>query len=315
MTRNTVSSFASRVRMELSTIETSSREEALAELCGFLKGRGSLTIGMEKNKIKVRLGSFTSLRRFYVLSKYLTPREKHADLFREHRLHMRNQGVVELSFDDVFDMLGRIHMAIGAGIPDWISEDVEYFGCFMRGMFLSAGSMADPRKHYHLEIVGDTEESLLSVRFNLMKLLGIKSGILTYRHGYKLYIKRSSDIIELLNLMGARKSAAEMEEIVYLRKVRMDTLRSYNFLSANAQRTGTSNFRQLAAIKFLMDNDLLDDLSDELRNLAILRLENEDLSLSELGNLMDPPMTKSMVFNRMKKILRFAEENGWIHPA
>jgi len=307
--------FSTKVKTELCGLKVQ-REEAVAELVGFLKGRGELSIGSSVGMIHIRLGSVMAVRRCYMLSQYLAPREKHADVYREMRLSGRNQGTVTLRFDEPLKILQTLELEVTSeDIPGWVADDVYLLGAFIRGLFISTGSMADPHRHYHLEIVNDSEELLLQLKTFLRNRFSIKAGILQYRHGFKMYIKKGNDIVELLNLMGAAKAAAEMDQLVTLKRISGDVSRSYNFLAANAERMGTSNSKQISAISFLMEKDLLDDLPQDLISLAQLRLENEDLSLAELGKLCEPPMSKSMVYNRLKKLMKIAKESGWIYPA
>ncbi|HBT26867.1 MAG TPA: DNA-binding protein WhiA, partial [Pseudothermotoga sp.] len=146
------------------------------------------------------------------------------------------------------------------------------------------------------------------ISFTLRKKFEIQSKVLQVRNNFKLTIRAASDLIEFLNLIGAIQSATKVEQIVQRRSVISDVNRSMNFLSANADRIGNSTARQLRAIKIIEESIGLDSLNDELRLLAYLRLENEDMSLRELGEMMEPKMTKSMVFTRMKKIISLAEQ-------
>lgn len=306
--------FSTKVKTELCGLKVE-RKEGVAELAGFLKGRGEFSIGSNVGMIHIRLGSLMAVRRCYMLSQYLTPREKHADVYREMKLNGRNQGAVTLCFDEPLKILQALELEIASeNIPGWVVNDVYLLGAFVRGLFVSAGSMADPHRYYHLEIVNDSEELLLQLKTSLKNCFSIKAGVLQYRHGFKMYVKRGGDIVELLNLMRAAKAAAEMEHLVTIKRISGDISRSYNFLAANAERMGTSNSKQISAISFLMERDLLDDLPQDLVSLAQLRLENEDLSLAELGKLCEPPMSKSMVYNRLKKLMKIAKKSGWIYP-
>jgi len=110
-----------------------------------------------------------------------------------------------------------------------------------------------------------------------------------------------------LHLMGAPLSAKKVEDIVQRRLIVSDVNRSMNFLSANADRIGVSTAKQIRAIQVIDEKIGLDSLEDELRLLAELRLQNEDLSLRELGEMMNPPMSKSMVYSRIRKLIETAE--------
>jgi DNA-binding protein WhiA len=126
-------------------------------------------------------------------------------------------------------------------------------------------------------------------------------------YNYRYYLKSGKDIQELFELMGAIRAAAHMEKIITSREIKADINRTLNFLSANAKRTGESNAKQLKIINEVIEKVGLENLPDELRKLVELRLEHEDLTLSELGELFEPPLTKSMVYNRFKKLEKLLE--------
>ncbi|PHJ14242.1 hypothetical protein IM41_01880, partial [Fervidobacterium sp. SC_NGM5_G05] len=138
-------------------------------------------------------------------------------------------------------------------------------------------------------------------------MLGVSGKISKMNYNYRYYIKRGRDIQEILELMGAIRGAAHFEKILTSREIKSDINRSLNFITANAKRTGESNAKQIETINFIKDTIGLDAIPPDLRRLAKLRLENEDLSLTEIGELFDPPLTKSMVYNRIKKIFEIAE--------
>jgi DNA-binding protein WhiA len=115
-------------------------------------------------------------------------------------------------------------------------------------------------------------------------------------------------LIETLNLIGAIESATLVEQIVQRRSVASDVNRSMNFLSANADRIGISTVKQVRAIEIIDQSIGIDSLEDDLKKLAKLRIENEDLSLRELGEMMEPKMSKSMIYSRMRKIMQLADK-------
>jgi hypothetical protein len=198
-------------------------------------------------------------------------------------------------------------------IPDYIFSDISFFSSFLRGVFVASGSLTDPIKSYHLEIVSHSEELLKLIDKQLIEILGISGRIVRFNYNFRYYIKKSKDIIEVLYFMGAQRAADKMEKIVSAREIKGDFNRSMNFLSANAKKVGESNARQIRLIRKIIDKYGLEILPEDLKNIAITRLENEDLSLSDLGKLFDPPLSKTMVYNRLKKIEKIFEnlESNW----
>ena len=291
------STFSDEVKDELARFPLLSKDETKYELLGFIKARGSMKL--KQGDILVSLSSFSAARRLVMIIRYLKLYEKSLEVFKEEKLG-RKRIVLNLNSEDT--LLDILNM----NIP----EDTAFFSCFLRGFFLSSGSVTDPRYHYHLEMSAFDEKMLENIKEKLLKLFGIKSNIVSLKYNFRIYIKSSRDIIEFLNIIGAYESVKFYEKIVEERSIKSEVNRSLNFISANAVRVGTSNAKQIEAIRKIANSIGLEMLSEELRRIAVLRLENEDLSLRELGYLMDPPMTKAMVYRRIKKIMDIASKIG-----
>ncbi|MGB9693284.1 MAG: DNA-binding protein WhiA, partial [Fervidobacterium sp.] len=280
--------------------EILSNEEAQAELTGYLKGKGVLVKSSVDVYILLEVGFIPAARRIMTLMHKLGVDKKKLTLLKSKLQRKRVQIFIPIS------ILEKLNVSI-LEVPDIIQEDIGLFGAFLRGLFVSTGSVTDPSRHYHLEFVLYNESLLRYVDKLLEKMLGISGKISKMNYNYRYYIKRGRDIQEILELMGATRGVAHFEKILTSREIKGDINRSLNFLSANAKRTGESNAKQIDAINFIKQTVGLDALPNDLKELAKLRLENEDLSLTEIGELFDPPLTKSMVYNRIKKIMEFAE--------
>ncbi len=295
------STFSENVKEELSKIELESVGEAELELVGFLKARGGFDL--RKKRYTVTLSNISSARRLVNLIEFLTGKGSEEisvgvrDLDKRKRISISIQeDIVRLSWKDYMD---------DEVLMNFIGNDPVSFGSFLRGMFLAAGSIANPRKHYHFEIVTFDRNLLESVKERVEKLLGIRGNVVKIRYSFRLYYKRSRCILELLHLMGAKSSAMEFERVMREKAAKGDTNRSYNFISANAIRSGTSIARQIEAIRKIEETIGLENLPEDLRKVALARLENEDLSLRELGEILN--MSKMMVYGRLKKLLKIAE--------
>ncbi len=299
--------FSETLKEELSNLELEGFEEIKAELSGFLKARGSHRI--TSNMMVVALSSISASRRFIRLVDALKREFNREISISTRRLDKRKRIEIAVSIDPFVDLRWRRDPS-PSDIPEYITLDPELIGCFVRGMFMAGGSMANPRKHYHFEIVTFSEELLENVQKALSNLFGISGNVVKLRYSYRLYYKSSRDILELLNLMGAIETASKLERIMREKEAKSDVNRTYNFISANAVRSGTSIAKQIEAIRKIDKTVGLERLPEDLRRIARLRLENEDLSLRELGEILDPPMTKTMVYNRLKKIMKIAEELG-----
>lgn len=298
-------SFSEEVKYELCSTEINDKKEAEAELIGFIKGKGVLRLSKKQMNLSIMFPSIKIARRFITVMKILSSGDYELFVVQNQRLWKQKNVQLDLTVSSFGN--NEIYF-LNTDIPEWVSIDPELFGVFLRGLYLVCGTVINPVASYHLEINHSDENLLNQISFTLRKKFEIQSKVLQVRNNFKLTIRAASDLIEFLNLIGAIQSATKVEQIVQRRSVISDVNRSMNFLSANADRIGNSTARQLRAIKIIEESIGLDSLNDELRLLAYLRLENEDMSLRELGEMMEPKMTKSMVFTRMKKIISLAEQ-------
>ena len=177
---------------------------------------------------------------------------------------------------------------------------------FLAGAFLSCGSMTEPIKEYHLEFAVPFEELCTDLR-DLIEGLGITAKYVERKGVYVLYFKGSEDIEDMLTLMGATHSSIELMNVKILKDVRNKANRIANCDAANIERTLKASEKQIADIEYIMNTDGLESLSPELRNMAELRLENPDVSLKELGEMLDKPVGRSGANHRLKKLMEIAE--------
>lgn len=189
------------------------------------------------------------------------------------------------------------------------SEIMNCCNCaFLRGAFLSCGTISDPNKSYHLEFVVPFK----TLSLDLLKLLteyNINAKHMTRRGVNVIYIKESESIEDLLNIIGATMSAFEIMNIKIYKDIRNTTNRQTNFSFANISRTVTAAGEQMDSIFKMQKNGVFEYLPDDLKEFANVRIENPEASLRELGELFDPPLSRSAVNHRLKKILAFSRKN------
>ncbi len=192
------------------------------------------------------------------------------------------------------------------------SSDEEGLNCchnaFLKGAFLACGTVSDPNKSYHLEFVVPYR----TLSFDLLKLLtesGIKAKHMVRRYVNVIYIKDSESIEDLLHLMGASMSAFEIAHIKIYKNFRNVSNRRTNFDDANTTRVAAAACEQIYAIRALHESGKYALLEPELQQVANAREENPDASLSELGALFSPPMTRSAVNHRLKKLVALSKNN------
>lgn len=177
----------------------------------------------------------------------------------------------------------------------------------IRGLFLGSGSINNPQKKYHLEMLLSNEQNLQDAML-ILENLGMKPKKLVTKYKYSIYMKEGEEISNFLALIGANKAVLEFENIRIQREMRGKVNRIVNCEAANLNKTINASIAQIAAIKKLQENGKFNKLDDNLREIAELRLENPDMSLVDLGKLLKQPVGKSGVNYRLKKIMEIADE-------
>ena len=183
--------------------------------------------------------------------------------------------------------------------------DEEELKAIVRGAFLGSGSINDPNKKYHLEILLKSKENAMYLQ-NIIKMFGIKIKLLDSNN--TIYIKEGEEISKFLALIGATKSVLSFEEIRVLRDTRNNVNRLVNCETANLNKIVNASVKQIEDIKFLKKMKKFDSMPDYLIEIAELRLENPDISLKELGQMLEKTIGKSGVNHRLKKIQEYADE-------
>lgn len=173
----------------------------------------------------------------------------------------------------------------------------------IRGAFMGAGSMNNPEKEYHLEVDLSNSHNL-EVVLKLLQSLGMR--VKTF--GQAIYIKEGEEIAKFLALIGASKAVMQFEDIRIQKEMRGKVNRLVNCETANLNKTINASIEQIAAIKKLQETGTFQKLDDNLKEIALLRLENPDMPLQEIGKLLKNPVGKSGVNYRLKKIMEIADE-------
>ena len=179
---------------------------------------------------------------------------------------------------------------------------------YLRGCFVSIGSMSDPEKHYHLEFYCSEMPQAEQLQAVLQEF-GIKART-TVRKGHTIvYLKESESIADFLSVVGAVQAMMELENLRIEKELRGDANRRVNCDTANIQKTLNAAERQLEDIRYLQERYGLQRLSDPLRQMAEVRLEYPEATLAELGEMLDPKVGKSGVNHRLRKLSEIAEEH------
>lgn len=177
---------------------------------------------------------------------------------------------------------------------------------FIKGAFFCTGFMSDPKSAYHFEVVSPDREKA-DFLASQIEWFGIKPGVICRKKHFVLYIKDGSKIVDMLGIMDAHVCLMEMENSRILKEMRNSVNRRVNCETANIAKAVSAAGRQIEDIEYLKETGRLKELSYALRSVAQLRLENPEIPLLELGQLMDPPLGKSGVNHRLRKLSEIAK--------
>lgn len=177
---------------------------------------------------------------------------------------------------------------------------------YIRGAFISVGSVNDPEKNYHLEFVLADESSAEQLR-DVINSFGLDAKVVGRKEHYVVYLKEGEQIVDLLNVMEAPIALMDLENVRIVKEMRNDINRKVNCETANLNKVVGAAVKQLEDIEYIEEKIGLSSLPEQLEEIARLRLEYPDRSLKELGSFLSTPVGKSGVNHRLRKISNIAE--------
>ena len=288
-------SFSSDLKEELSkTNNLAKKEEVKYELIGYLISKNASII---KNNIRYATESEYNINRFSKLLKNLNI---------NHNIEFDGKSfIIMLKAKDCIEEVDIQNGEINIKNVTNISENEKR--AIVRGSFLGAGSVNNPEKKYHLEI-NLSNKINLDYLFEIINKMNIKCKKLELEKKYSIYLKDGEEISLLIALMGANKSVLKFENIRVQREMRGKVNRIVNCQTANLNKTINASVEQIEAIKKLQMSNKFNKLDENLKEIALLRLEYPDMSLVELGKKLKKPVGKSGVNYRLKKIIEISND-------
>lgn len=306
-------SFTAEVKEELSRVEIKRACCAKAELAALVRIEGTLHItGHERYRLEVATETapvarvaIKLLHQIYGLSTELTVRRSVLHKTNNYLITVPTQPKLPQALNDLGVLDDSMGLALG------ISQRLVKRDCcaiaYLRGAFLGGGFVADPHGDFHFELTAETER-LADDLVALMARFEIEAKVAQRRGAFAVYLKGAEPIVTFLALVGAHRALLRTEDVRIIKSMRNDVNRLVNAEIANQQKTADAAIEQIGAIHVLQSTAGLDSLPPALREFAELRLENPDVSLRELGELADPPLTKSAVYHRVRRIEELAEQ-------
>lgn len=292
-------SFSSDVKAELARQCSKSRHCQLAELAGMLELEG--VIEKEYLTLELKLASDNEL---------LT--QKFQMLIRQAFGFEVKQGLNERQSREILQAL-HWNQVMQEEIPlekqrtdGLLVQRICCKRAFIRGAFMAAGSISDPNKSYHFEIVCHTMEQAMQLQ-QLMGSFDADAKIVERKERFVLYLKEGSQIVDMLNVMEAYVALMQLENVRILKEMRNSVNRKVNCETANINKTVNAAVKQLEDIRKIQSVIGFDDLPAPLAEMAQVRLEHPEATLKELGTFLDPPVGKSGVHHRLRKLAEMAE--------
>ena len=188
-----------------------------------------------------------------------------------------------------------------------MKQDEQLARLYIREAFIKSGSMNDPNKKYHLQIMFK-EKAKAEEMQTLLNNFNIHAKIIKKEKDYMLYLKDGEEISEFLALVGANKSVIKFEEVRVIKETRNDINRLVNCETANLNKTINASVKQIEDINKIKKAGKFNELPETLKEIAEVRINNPEMSLIELGKLLDKPIGKSGVNHRLKKLSQISEE-------
>lgn len=299
-------SFSGQIKEELAQVISSPRHCQLAELaalvqfCGHIEEDGSLLVQSE-NPLVIRK-CFTLLKKTFKIEAVVKSQMQ----TQNYRLFVTGE--------DAFRVLEALKICDTAGhlMMRHLTDPVLIKNscckrAYLRGCYMAVGSMSDPYKSYHLELVCGLQaqaEQLLKILHDF----SLDAKMIVRKKYYVVYMKEGENIADFLNITEAHKALMEFENTRIYKGMRNMVNRKVNCEAANITKTVNAATRQVEDIRLIREKMGLEGLPEPLRQMAYVRLENPQASLGELGKLLDPPVGKSGVNHRLRKLGELAKE-------
>ncbi len=301
-------SFTAEVKDELSRIIPEHAACRKAELSALIRVEGKLSgnyrLEITTETAPVARAAVRLLHDVYHLKTEITTRRSTLHKTYNYLITVPAQHGLEEAIRD----MGIIS---DSGLELGIDPDLVRKPCcaasYLRGAFLGGGFIADPRGDFHFELTCG-HEMLANGLVALLAQASIPARTQKRRGAWIVYLKGAEPILDFLALVGAHKGVLTMENIRVTKSVRNDVNRRLNAEIANQAKSIEASLEQVRAIRLLIEKRGIDSLPPALQELALLRLSHPDVSLRELGEFAEPPLSKSAVYHRVRRIEAIARE-------
>lgn len=311
-------SFSFSVKNEVSRIEITDESELLAELAAIIRMNGTIQLkSLGKVNLKLTTENAATARRMFKILKDLYNKEIDVVVKRNRQLKKTNIYIIVISNSDFaqeiledirfIDKDSNNILRPNYKIDNEIIKNLELKKSYIRGSFLGGGSVSNPEKSYHLEFTTNNQIHAEDLS-KIVNSFNLNSKVIKRKESYVVYLKEAEQIGDVLNIIGAHQNLLKLQDIRILKDMRNNVNRIVNCETANLDKTVSASMRQVENIKYIDEVKGIDELPPKLREVAYLRLDNRNATLKEIGEMLDPPVSKSGVNHRFRKIEKIAKE-------
>lgn len=305
-------SFTSDVKNELTRVAPSCSHCDRAVLAALVRVEGTLHLvggGRYRVELSTDMPKVARLAIQLLHSEY----HLHTELtMRQSVLHKTPNYLIAVPHQPGLDAaLADLGIVGEGGLQQGVARHLVEKRCcqaaYLRGVFMGSGFIANPKGDFHFEMPVASEEHANDIA-EMMHARGINARVMRRRSTYLVYLKSGSEISAFLALVGAHQCALALENARVLKSVRNDVNRQVNADMANQAKAADAAIGQVEAIRKILARKSLADIPPALQDFMRLRLAHPSASLKELGELADPPLSKSAVYHRVRRIEQMADE-------
>ena len=305
-------SFSGMVKEELSRQISMARHCRIAEISALLSACGRMT---QDGRLRFQTENDAVVRKYFTLLQKTFNIEKEISVRENSHLKRVKVYVLEISDpEEIREILQATKLIADSKFCDTlILQDmlvVQQSCCkraYIRGAFLASGSISDPEKGYHFEIVYPDERKAQQLQ-TIIRSFSVDAKIVQRKKSYVVYVKEGAQIVDMLAVMEANVALMDLENIRILKEMRNSVNRKVNCETANINKTVNAAVKQMEDIKLIQQVMGFEQLSDGLAQIAELRMQYPEATLKELGMMLSPQVGKSGVNHRLRKLSALADE-------
>lgn len=309
-------SFSRDVKEELAKQIPTARHCQIAEIAAIIGLCGKISQSRKQEyEIKIVTENLTVARKYFMLVKEAFCGEVAVHMEQNANAKKNKTYTLVTECSDmakkvletvkIIDQTGQLSLMTSL-VNNVIVQNTCCKRAFIRGAFLASGSMSDPEKTYHFEIIVTTVTKAEQLK-DMIRSFDVDAKIVVRKKYFVVYIKDGSQIVDVLNIMEAHKALMDFENVRILKEMRNSINRQVNCEAANINKTVAAATKQLEDILYIKDTIGFGDLTPGLKEIATLRIEQPDASLKELGSMLSTPIGKSGVNHRLRKLSDIAD--------